>query len=110
MHEINESDWKIFRQLHPVALERFCQRLLDENEQLNGDTTRSAHERYLAIYRLFREGDKEVARLFDGMSRSNTLWRLAAMKQQGLLTDDEYARFSQEMQNRVTALLEVVKA
>lgn len=29
-HEINESDWKVLRRLHPVALERFCERALTE--------------------------------------------------------------------------------
>ena len=55
MREIKESDWKIFRQLHPVAVERYCQRVLDESERLRGDTSQSAHERYLAIYQLLRQ-------------------------------------------------------
>jgi hypothetical protein len=109
MSEIKESDWKIFRQLHAVALERFCQRVLDESERLRGDTTRSAHERYVAIYQLFQKRDKEVARLFNDLRRSTALWQLAAMKRHGLLTDDEFARFSQEAQNLVAALLEVAK-
>jgi hypothetical protein len=24
---INESDWRVFRNLHAIALERFCQRM-----------------------------------------------------------------------------------
>jgi hypothetical protein len=110
MREIKESDWKIFRQLHAVALERFCQRVLDESERLRGDTTRSAHERYVAIYQLFHERDKEVALLFNDLRRSTALWQLTAMKRHGLLTDEEFARFSQEAQNLVAALLEVAQA
>src|SRR5215813_14019781 len=68
MREIKESDWKIFRQLHAVALERFCQRVLDESEGLRGDRTMSAHEQYVAIYQLFHKRDKEVARLFNDLS------------------------------------------
>jgi hypothetical protein len=105
MREIKESDWKFFRQLHAVALERFCERILDENEGLLSDTSRSAHERYLAIYRHFRERDKEVARLFDDFRRSTALWQIAALKGRGLLTDDEFARFSHEAQNLVAVLL-----
>jgi hypothetical protein len=30
MHEIGEPDWKLFRQLHPIARERFCERVLSE--------------------------------------------------------------------------------
>lgn len=29
--EIRESDWKLFRQLRPLALDRFCQRVLAGN-------------------------------------------------------------------------------
>ena len=110
MLEIKESDWKIFRHLHAVALERFCRRALDDSERLHGDTSLSAHERYIAIYRLFDERDKEVARLFNDLRRSTALWQLAAIKGHGLLTDDEFARFSQEAQNLVAALLEVAQA
>jgi hypothetical protein len=110
MREIKESDWKIFRQLRTVALERFCRRVLDESERLHGDATRSAHERYVAIYQLFHERDKEVARLFNDLRRSTALWQLAAIKAHDLLTDDEFARFSQEAQNLVAALLEVARA
>ena len=28
--DIKESDWKVFRRLHSVALERYCQRVLEE--------------------------------------------------------------------------------
>jgi hypothetical protein len=28
--EIKESDWKVFRRLHSVALERYCRRVLEE--------------------------------------------------------------------------------
>jgi hypothetical protein len=105
MREIKESDWKNFRQLHAVALEWFCERILDENERLLKDTSRSDHERYLAIYRLYRERDKEVARLFDEFRRSTALWQIAAIKSHGLLTDEEFARFSQETQNLVEVLM-----
>ncbi len=105
MREIKESDWKLFRQLHPIALERFCERLLAESEGLHRDTTRSAHERYLAIYQFFRQRDQEVARLFDDFRRSTALMQLAAIKGQGLLTDEEFARFSQETQNIIAVLL-----
>lgn len=55
--EITESDWKLFRELHTVALERFCERLLSEVGQLASTTGRSNHERYLAIFRRIKKGD-----------------------------------------------------
>jgi hypothetical protein len=105
MREIKESDWKIFRQLHAVALERFCQRVLDDSERLHGDTSHTAYERYIAIYRLFEERDKEVALLFNDLRRSTALLQIAALKVRGLLAEEEFARFSQETQSLVAALL-----
>jgi hypothetical protein len=38
MQTISESDWKVFRALHPLALERFCAGLLAEVEKLASTT------------------------------------------------------------------------
>ena len=94
--EISEADWKILRQLKPLALERFCQRVLAEVAHLAADTTKSAHERYLAIFELTRDRDKDLARAFNNLRRSTALWQLASMKSQRLLTEAELASFSQE--------------
>jgi len=40
-HDLSEADWKIFRELREVALERFCSRVLDELEPF-GWTPREA--------------------------------------------------------------------
>ena len=99
MREIKESDWKLFRQLWAVALERYCQRVLDESERLHRDAGQSTHERFLAIYQLFRQRDKELASLFDDFRRSTASLQLAAIHARGLLTDEEFARFSEETRN-----------
>ncbi len=48
--DFKESDWKILRQLFPVALERFSQRTLDEVKSIIADNLKSFHGRYLAIF------------------------------------------------------------
>jgi hypothetical protein len=96
VQQIPESDWKIFRQLQPLALERFCQRVLDEVSQVAADTGKSSHERYLEVFRLLQKQDKELASCFDNPRRSDALFQLARIVFQGLLTDEEFARFSPE--------------
>jgi hypothetical protein len=49
--EIKEADWKLLRRLHPLALERFCERALAEIESVKHDDARSFHQRYLASSR-----------------------------------------------------------
>jgi hypothetical protein len=52
LREIKEADWKVLRRLHPVALERFCERVLAETESVNNDSARNFHQRYLQIFEI----------------------------------------------------------
>ena len=77
MREIKEADWKVLRRLHPLAL-RFFERVLAEVERVINNKARSANKRYLDIYRILDRRDREVARLFNGLKRSQGLMTLAA--------------------------------
>jgi len=105
MRAIKESDWKILRQLDSVALERICKQILLELEQINADNSKSAYQRYLNIFDLVQQRDKEVARIFDDLRRSTALLKLAAMRSRGLLTEEEFSRFSDETQGAVDLFL-----
>jgi len=105
MREIKESDWKILRQLHSDALERFCRQILLEIERINSDSAKSFHQKYLEIYEVIQRRDKEIAQTFNGLRRSTALTTITAMKARGLLTEDEFLRFSQDTQNVVNLLL-----
>ncbi len=48
---IKESDWKLLSKLKPLALARLSQRILDEICAIATES-RSAHERYLAVFAL----------------------------------------------------------
>ena len=103
--QISESDWKLFRQLHPIALERFCEGVLSEINRLASDTGKSAHERYLAVFKRIKRRDKELAEAFDDMRRS-TAWRqLAVIRSRRVLTEEEFARFSPETHAMIQVFL-----
>ena len=91
--------------MHSNALERFCKRILLEIEHIHSDSTKSFHQRYLDIYAAMRRRDKEVALVFNDLRRSTALTTVASMKARGLLTKDEFLRFSQETQDIVRLLL-----
>jgi hypothetical protein len=101
---INEPDWKHFRALHPIVLERFCQRVLSEIAGLAQDSAGTSHERYLAIYRLMPQRDRELADIFDDLRRSTAIAQLAHMWALDLLTEDEMARFSPDTREVVRFL------
>ncbi len=93
---IPESDWKVLRQLHPIALDRFCRRLLSEIEQILSDASQASHARYLKIYELIDQRNEEMSGAFDDMRRSMATLRIASIRYHGLFTEEEFARFSPE--------------
>jgi hypothetical protein len=100
-HGFPESDWKIFRELRELALDRFCKRILDELERIRLDTSRSHHERYLDVFRFLRDRDDEVAHAFNDPRRSRMLIQLSAIHAHGLLEPGEFARFTPETRDTI---------
>ncbi len=105
MREIKEPDWKVLRRVHPLALERFCERVLAEIDRVSRDGVTSHHERYLEIFRILQQRDREMARLFDNPRRSDALTMLAQIRSQGLLTEDEFSSLSSETRGAIQMLL-----
>lgn len=83
MREIKETDWKVLRRLHPLAVERFSERVLTEVERVIDNSTESAPQRYLDIFRIIKRRDREMARLFNDPRRSQGLMMLAQIRLEG---------------------------
>ena len=96
MQEIKDPDWKVLRRVHQLALERFCERVLAEIDRVSRDGTKGHHARYLQIFRIIQQRDREIAHLFDNPRRSHGLTMLAQIRSQGLLTEDEFSSLSPE--------------
>jgi tRNA nucleotidyltransferase/poly(A) polymerase len=105
MLEIKEPDWKVLRRVHPLALERFCERVLAEIDRVLRNGAPSPHARYLQIFRILQQRDREMARLFDNPRRSHALTMLAQIRSQGLLTEDEFSSLSPEKRATIQMLL-----
>jgi ABC-type histidine transport system ATPase subunit len=103
--DIEESDWKLMRKLHPIALERFCQRVLAEIESISRDSAKSSHQRYLEIFGVIKRRDEQIAEMFNNPRRSTAIRRLAAMRSHELVTEEEFAAFSPEVRSVVAILL-----
>ena len=101
---VPESDWKKFRSLREVALERLCDRTLKEIVRLAADASSGSHQRYLAIYELIQKRDRDMARAFDDPRRSQVLQQLSAMHALGLLEAGELDAFTDETREAVRFL------
>jgi hypothetical protein len=97
MRDIRESDWKHYRNLHPILLDRYCQRVLQEVGGICAKAGKSSHQRYLDLYKAVERRDREMGHLFNDPKRSNALFQIMAINAQGLFTQEEFSQFSQEV-------------
>ena len=86
---IIESYWKKFKELHKLALDRFCQGVLADAQTITQHDALSAQARYGMLYRLMRNRDNDIVRTFDPYSRYSALMALRMMVMHDLLTDAE---------------------
>ncbi|WP_085683618.1 MULTISPECIES: hypothetical protein [unclassified Pseudomonas] len=99
---ISESDWKKYKELRKLALDRFCQGVLAETRTVAQNGALSAHARYLTLYRLIRSRDKDMAMTFDGLSRKDAWLSLRLMVAHNLLTDAELSVLSDKMREIIS--------
>jgi hypothetical protein len=107
--DIKESDWKKFRQLRLIALDRFCQRVLSEINVISSDLSKTNHERYGKVFGIIEKRDKELADMFDAESRSRAFMHLILIQSRDLLTQEEMSVFSPELQEYIRGGLELVR-
>jgi hypothetical protein len=99
-----ERDWKVFRELREVALERLCERALGDASVVIGKPDKTHHERFLELFALVADRNREVARGFDAPRRSAMLLQLTFINGLGLLEADELARFSDRIRETLESL------
>ncbi len=69
----------------------------------------TAHERYLEMYKIVHDGDKKLAHMFNGFSRSKVLDQLVMYYGNDLLKEEEIAQLSDDTRERIVAILEIWK-
>ena len=104
--DIPESDWRRFKEVHAKLLERYCSRVLEEVTAASQGGT-SAHERYVKVYRLLEERDKELANAFNDYRRSTAVMRLGIMRRMKLLTDEELGLFSERTRTQIEGIASI---
>ena len=102
--EIEERDWKRWRQLTPILLDRFCEGVLRKAATFSASPG-SSHEQFLALHRFLGDSNRDVARVFDNPRRSTALVQIAAAVSLGIMTAEELASFSEEFRDRVEAII-----
>ena len=100
-HGIPESDWKIFKELHTAALNRCCEKTLQEISKLAADTAKTPHQRYQEIFRYSKDRNRDIAAEFDDSRRSTAVSQLTVLFASGWITASELERLSPETREAI---------
>jgi hypothetical protein len=79
--------------------------VLAEIERVTHIRAQSSHQRYLQIFKIVEQRDREMSGIFDDPRRSNALRMLARIRAAGVLTEDEFSSLSPETRSAVELLL-----
>lgn len=96
MNTIPERDWKKLRGMKGVLLDTACERIFQKIQAIVDGRAGRTHAAYLALWKLLDAEDKKIATMFDDLKRSNGILKLAAWRENGLLTEEELASLSDE--------------
>ncbi|MEJ6080517.1 hypothetical protein MT391_18590 [Vibrio sp. 1-Bac 57] len=93
---MKESDWEIFKSIKEIAIEKYCNLVLEASQTVISKQDESAHNKYLLIYKLLQKRDEKMAALFDGHSRSRAWPQLLAIRSEGLADQTLLTELSDE--------------
>jgi hypothetical protein len=101
-----EPDWKTLSRLKPLVLDRLCQRILLESEDIIVRIKEGGyHSVYLELYKHIHASDKKIANCFNDWRRSSALEILINWRSENLLTEEEFTAFSSETRTIVNGFL-----
>ncbi|MEI8592744.1 hypothetical protein [Photobacterium sp. Hal280] len=105
MSSVPENDWKVLSGLKANLLNSVCETIFQRIDQVSSDRKGREHESYLELWKLMSKEDDAIAEMFNDLKRSNALFKIAALKHYGVLTDEQLTLFSPETQDEVARLL-----
>lgn len=106
MRDIAEKDWKYFRTLHKLAVNRFSKETLSNiSKIIASKEIESKHEKYLEIYRYIHERNEMLRDYFDGLRRSTAKIQILGLCRLNLIKPEEFNLFSEDVKNFVNDLL-----
>jgi hypothetical protein len=102
MQSVPQSDWKLFKKLREAALQRLCERALNDVAEVAADPSHTPHERYRQVYQRIQKYDEQIASAFNAMRRSRMIIQLMQMRSLKLIGDAELEPFTQETKDTLS--------
>jgi len=101
---IPEKDWKKLRALKETALNIACERIFSKVNEVIKSRGAESHKYYLKLWKVIREEDKEISLMFDDLSRSNAIFKLAMWKRNGILSGVDFEELTEGTQKRIDSI------
>ena len=102
MREIAEKDWKHFKTLHQLAVNRFSKETLSNISQIIASKEiETKHEKYLEIYQYIKKRDKLLGDCFNEYRRSTAKLSILQIYNLGLFKPEEFNLFSDDVKDFV---------
>jgi hypothetical protein len=108
MTEFPERDWKLFKELHSLASERYCSHALKAIHSLMEDTTKDAVDRFFDLKTLVEAREREWNTIFRDWRRSTAALQLGAMYCRDLLTSEEFEKLSPITRDYILRMAQVM--
>ena len=99
-NDVNESDWKLFRERIVGWQEAFMEKLIAEYTIILQDGSKYASERFWEIEKRIKE-DKRLSGVMCERRRSMLLSNMISLYREGAITEDDLEGFSDELLRRV---------
>ena len=74
-------------------------------DNISKDRVGKEHKSYLDLYRLIEAEDAKIAEMFNNPTRNNVLLKIVALKNHGVLSNEQLQLFSEETQEFVSRML-----
>ncbi|WP_076543131.1 hypothetical protein [Shewanella sp. UCD-KL21] len=105
MSSVPEKDWKLFRKLQVELTANACELVFKQVDNIANHRVGKEHQSYLDLYRLIEVEDSKIAEMFNNPTRNNVLLKIVALKNHGVLSDEQLHLFSEETQEFVSRML-----
>lgn len=102
MGDIAEKDWKHFKKLHELALNRFSKESVSKISQIIASKEiESKHEKYIEICQYIKKRDKILRDCFSEYRRSTAKLSILQIYNLGLFKPEEFNQFSDDVKDFV---------
>ncbi len=88
-------------------INQLCGSILDKADTIIAAKDGREHEAYLSLWKMLHKEDAKVSLMFDNMRRSDAFYKLAAWKNNNLISEDDMKEFSDETQQVIQLLTQM---